>query len=168
MRLVSENLREFSYNRMNHAACENMCWAASMAGLGLAYAGSVGIVHGLGHGISTFYGVHHGLANSAIAIPLERYNESMCPERFAEMARAMGVDIRGMTTVQAADKWFDEMERLFKDLNFETGNLNKRFGVKEGDLEHFITKQYANDFCREGNPRNYNFDECIKLLKDLL
>ena len=35
MKLVSENLREFTCNRMNHQACENMCWAESMAIFGM-------------------------------------------------------------------------------------------------------------------------------------
>jgi len=168
IRLVSENLREFAYNRMNHTACENMCWAASMAGLGLSNGGAVGIVHGFGHGISTLYNVHHGLASAVITLPLERYNEECCPERFAEMARAMGVDTRGMNTIQAADKWFDEIERLLKDLNIETGNLKKQFGVKEEDFDHLITKQYKNDFNREGNPRDFSYDDCMRLLKSLL
>ena len=168
IKLVAENLREFVYNRMNHTACENMCWAQSMASVGIGFGGGVGIVHGLGHGLSALYNVHHGLANAAVAPILARYNEPVCPEKFAEMAAAMGVDTRGMTTIQAADKWFDELERLLKDLNIETGNLNRQFGLKREDFEHIATKQYANDFSREGNPREYNFDDCIKLLEKLL
>jgi formaldehyde dismutase / methanol dehydrogenase len=168
MTLVSENLRDFAFNRMNAQACENMCWAESMAGVGISYGGAVGIVHGIGHGISTLYGTHHGLANAALTLPFERYNEPACPEKFGEMAKAMGVDTRGMTSTQAADKWFDEIERLLKDINIETGNLKKQFGVKEADLDHLVTKQYHNDFCMEGNPRKYNYDEIMKLLKEML
>jgi alcohol dehydrogenase class IV len=153
---------------MNHKACEDMCWAASMAGLGLSNGGGVGIVHGFGHGISTLYNVHHGLAGATVTLPLERYNEECCPERFAQMAQVLGVDIRGMTTIQAADKWFDEIGRLLLDLHIETGNLKKQFGVREEDLEHIIIKQYMNDFNREGNPRDYNFDECLNQFRALL
>jgi alcohol dehydrogenase class IV len=168
MKLVAENLREFTYNRMNHVACENMCWAENMSDIGIGFGGGVGIVHGLGHGLSVLYGVHHGLANAVITLPLERYNEPTCPDKFAEMAEAMGVDTRGMTKMQAADKWFDEIERLLKDLNIETGNLNKQFGFQKKDVEHAILNQYANDFAREGNPRGFNFEDCRKLLEDLL
>lgn len=167
MRLVAENLREFSYNRMNHVACENMCWAASMAGLGLMLGGGVGIVHGLGHGLSVLCNCHHGRASASVAIPLERYNESTCPDKFAEMARAMGVDTGGLTKMQAADKWFDEVEKLLADLNVETGHLNGQFGLQQKDLEH-IVKYYENDFAKEGNPRDFNFEECVKLLEGLL
>ena len=168
IKLVAENLREFTYNRMNHVACENMCWAENMASVGIGFGGGVGLVHGLGHGLSSLYDVHHGLANAVVTLPLERYNESACPEKFAEMAAAMGIDTRGMSKIQAADKWFDEMERLLKDLNIETGNLNKQFGFQKTDVEHVVLNQYANDFTREGNPRDFNYEDCVKLLEDMV
>jgi methanol:N,N-dimethyl-4-nitrosoaniline oxidoreductase len=168
IKLVAENLREFSYNRMNHVACENMCWAESMASVGLGFGGGVGIVHGLGHGLSVLHDCHHGLANAVVTIPLERYNEPSRPNQFAEMAEAMGVDTRGLTKMQAADKWFDETERLLSDLNIRTGNLNEQFDLQKKEVEHIVKWQYANDFAREGNPRDFNFDDCVRLLESML
>jgi methanol:N,N-dimethyl-4-nitrosoaniline oxidoreductase len=167
IQLVAENLREFSYNRMNHMACEKMCWAESMGGVGMNLGGGAGIVHGLGHQIGALTDCHHGLANGVLVIPGERYNEAACPDRFAEMASAMGVDTRGMTKMQAADKWFDEVERLLADLNIKTGHLNEQFGFQQKDVEHIVTI-YSNDFCKEGNPRDFNFEECIELLESML
>jgi alcohol dehydrogenase class IV len=103
-----------------------------------------------------------------VTIPLERYNEPSCPNRFAEMAEAMGVETKGLTINQAADKWFDEIERLLSDLNIRTGHLNEQFGLQKKELEHIVRWQYSNDFAREGNPRSYNFEDCIKLLEDML
>jgi alcohol dehydrogenase class IV len=168
LKLIAENLREFTYNRMNHVACENMCWAESMAGVSLGYGGGVGIVHGLGHGLSVLYDCHHGRASAVVTIPLERYNEPACPDKFAEMAAAMGVDTKGMSKMQAADKWFDEIERLLSDLNIKTGHLTEQFGLQRKDLEHIVRWQYEKDFARQGNPREFNFDECVKLLEDML
>ncbi len=168
IKLIAENLREFSYNRMNQKACENICWASSLAALGLCMGGGVGIVHGLGHGISVLRGAHHGLANAVITIPMERYNQGVCPEKFGEMAQAMGVDTRGMTKMQASDKWFDEVERLLKDLKIQTGNLNKQFGLTKEDCAHIVKYQYSNDFAAEGNPRDYHYEECLSLLESLL
>jgi len=168
LKLVAENLREFTYNRMNHVACENMCWAASMGTVSMGFGGGAGIVHGLGHGLSVLCDCHHGLANASVTIPLERYNEPVCPDKFAEMAAAMGVDTKGMSKMQAADKWFDEVERLLSDLNIRTGHLNERFGLQRKDLEHIVKWQYENDFGRQGNPRDFVFEDCVKLLEDML
>jgi alcohol dehydrogenase class IV len=168
IKLIAENLREFSANRMNYKACENMCWAACMAGVGLGFGGGVGLVHGLGHGLSVLCNVHHGLANAAVALGMERYNQSACPDRFGEMAWAMGVDTNGLSKMQASDKWFDEIERLLGDLDIQSGHLSEQFGLKKEDCPHIVTHQYANDFAREGNPRDYVFDDCVKLLEDQL
>lgn len=169
IKLVAENLREFAYNRMNHVACENIVWASSMSGaVALGLGGGVGLVHGLGHGLSTLYDVHHGLANAVLTPPGERYNQAECPDKFAEMAQAMGVDTRGMTKMQASDAWFVEVERMLKDLNIETGNLNKRFGLKKEDIPHIVKVQHSLDISVQGNPKDYNYDECVALLESQL
>ena len=168
VKMVSDNLREFTYNRMNHKACENMCWAESMAGVSIGFGGGVGLVHGLGHGLSALYDVPHGLASASVTLPLERYNQPSCPQKFAEMAEAMGVDTKGMTKMQASDKWFYEMERLLSDLNIKTGNLKEQFGLERNKIEHIIKMQYEKDFCVEGNPRNFVFQDCVNLLEAML
>ncbi|HEY78858.1 MAG TPA: iron-containing alcohol dehydrogenase [Dehalococcoidia bacterium] len=167
VRIIIENLREFTHNRMNHVACENMCWAENMAAVSLLFGGGGNIVHGFGHQISAVTGAHHGLANAALTIPGYRYNQAACPGKFAELVRAMGADTLGLTKMQAADKWFDEVERLLADLNIRTGHLNEQFGLQQKDVEHIVTV-YSNDFASEGNPRDFNFDECIQLLESLL
>ncbi len=167
MQLVAENLREFVYNRMNHKACENMCWAESMAAVGISFGAGGGIVHGIGGGIGSLTDCHHGLSNAVVTLPGERYNEASCPEKFAEMARAMGVDTRGMTRIQAADKWFEEMERFLRDLNIQTGNLYSQFGLQEGDAKEIVSR-YEHEFVRQGNPRDFNFEETQQLVKSML
>ncbi len=169
IKLIAENIREFAYNRMNHTACENIVWAASLSGsLGLNTGAGQGVVHGLMHGLSAMYGSHHGLVNAAFTIPGERYNQSVCPDKFAEMAQAMGVDTRGMTRIEASDAWFKEVERMLDDLNIETGNLNKQFGLKKEDIPHIITKQHAGSMLVQGNPRDYNYEELVELLESQL
>lgn len=167
IQLVSENLRDFTYNRMNNTACERMCWAATMGGIAIGFGAGAGIVHGLGHQLGALTDCHHGLANAVIALAGERYNQPACIDKFAAMAGAMGVDTRGMTELQAADRWFDEMEKLLKDLEITPGHLNEQFGLQEKDLEHII-KIYSNDFCSQGNPKEFNAEECLKLLKSIL
>ena len=168
IKLVAENLREFAWNRGNNVACEKMVWATALSGsLGLGSgSGAAGIVHGIGHGLSAVCNIHHGLANAVLTIPMERYNQNVCPDRFAEMAEAMGVDTRGMTKMQAADKWFEETERLLSDLNIQTGNLNKQFGLEKKDCAHIIKTHYRAPGM--GNPRDYSYEEAVQLLESLL
>jgi formaldehyde dismutase / methanol dehydrogenase len=168
IKLIVENLREFAYNKMNYKACENICWASCSAGVALGFGGGVGIVHGLGHGLSVLYDIHHGLANAVVTLGLERYNQKCVPDKFAEMARAMGVDTTGMTKMEASDMWFYETERLLNDLGIKSGSLKEQFGMKKEDIAHIVKYQYENDFARQGNPRDFNFDESVQLLEEQL
>lgn len=168
IKLIAENLREFALNPSNHVAAENMVWASCAAAVGLGFGGGVGIVHGLGHGISCLCDAHHGHANAVITLEMERYNQKCAPEKFGEMARAMGVDTTGMTKMEASDMWFAETERLLDDLEVQTGNLTEQFGLKKEDIPHIVKYQYENDFARQGNPRDFDFDESVQLLEEQL
>ena len=165
--LVYKNVRDFVYNRMNNTACERMCWAATMGGIAIGFGAGAGIVHGLAHQVGALTDCHHGLSNAVMTLAGERYNQPAAIDKFAAMTRAMGIDTRNMTEWQAADRWFDEIEQLLKDLEITPGQLNKQFGLQEKDLEHII-KIYSNDFCSQGNPKEFNAEEVLQLLKSVL
>jgi methanol:N,N-dimethyl-4-nitrosoaniline oxidoreductase len=165
--LVYKNLREFAYNRMNNTACERMCWAATMGGIAIGFGAGAGIVHGLGHQIGALTDCHHGRVNAVIMLAGERYNQPAIIEKLAALTRTMGIDTIGMTEWEAADRWFDEIEQLLKDLEITSGQLKKQFGLQEKDLEH-IVNVYHNDFCSQGNPRDFNKEELIGVLKSQL
>ena len=165
--LVYKNIREFTYNRMDNNACERMCWASTMGGIAIGFGAGAGIVHGLGHQISALTDCHHGRINAVMMLAGERYNQPAIIEKLAALTRAMGIDTTGMSEWEAADRWFDEIEQLLKDLEITPGQLNKQFGLKEADLER-IVKVYSNDFCSQGNPREFNHEECIAVLKSAM
>lgn len=162
--LVYKNLREFVYNRMDSVACERMCWAATMGGIGIGFGAGAGIIHGLGHQISAVTDCHHGRVNAVLMLAGERYNQPAIIGKLAAMTRAMGIDTSGLTDWEAADIWFEEIEQLLADLEITPGQLKKQFGLKEADLEH-IVKVYSNDFCSQGNPRAFDHDEVLNVLK---
>ncbi len=165
--LIYQNLREFTYNRMDNNACERMAWASTMGGIGIGFGNGAGIVHGLGHQISALTDVHHGRINGVLMLAGERYNQPAALDKFAAMTRAMGIDTTNMSNLEASDRWFYEIERLLKDLEITPGQLNKQFGLEEKDFDH-IVKVYSNDFCSQGNPKLFNYDECIGILKSAL
>jgi alcohol dehydrogenase class IV len=165
--LISNNIRDFVFNRMNSNACERMCWASTMGGIAIGFASGAGIVHGLGHQISALKDVHHGHINAIITLAGERYNQPAAIDKFAAMTRAMGIDTTGMTEWEVADRWFDEIEILLEDLEITPGYLADQFGLEEKDLEHMVDI-YSNDFCSQGNPREFNKEEVMAMLKRIL
>ena len=165
--LVYKNVREFTYNRMNNVACERMCWAATMGGIGIGFGAGAGIVHGLAHQIGAVTDAHHGFTNAAMTLAGERYNQPAAIEKFAAMTRAMGIDTSGLTEWEAADLWFDEIELLLADLEIKPGRIAEQFGVQEQDLDH-IVNIYRNDFCSQGNPKEFDYEEVMALLKRVM
>ncbi len=165
--LIYKNLRQFVFDRMNKEACERVAWASTMASIAIGFGNGAGIVHGLGHQISALKDVHHGRINAVLMLAGERYNQPAIIEKLAAMTRAMGIDTSNMSELEASDRWFVEIERLLKDLEITPGQLNKQFGVEEKDLDH-IVKVYSNDFCSQGNPKFFDYDECISLLESVL
>jgi alcohol dehydrogenase class IV len=79
----------------------------------------------------------------------------------------MGIDTTGMSEWEIADRWFDEMEQLLRDLEIKPGCLADQFGLREKDLEH-IVNVYQNDFCSQGNPKEFDFQEVLSLLKQVM
>lgn len=165
--LIYKNLRQFTFDRMNKDACERVTWAATMASIAIGFGNGAGIVHGLGHQISALTDCHHGRINAVMMLAGERYNQPTIIDKLAALTRAMGVDTTGMTEWEAADCWFDEIEQLLKDLDITPGHISEQFGVQEKDLEHII-KVYSNDFCSQGNPKEFNHDEILALLKRVM
>jgi alcohol dehydrogenase class IV len=165
--LIYKNLREFTYNRMNNNACERMCWASTMGGIAIGFGAGAGIVHGLGHQISALTDCHHGRINAVLMLAGERYNQPAITEKLAALTRAMGIDTTGMSELEAADRWFDEIEQLLKDLEITPGHVSEQFGLQEKDLEQ-IVNVYSNDFCSQGNPREFNRDEVLALMKRVM
>jgi len=86
-------------------------------------------------------------------------------ETVADECKAAGIE---KALIEASDRWFQEVERLLKDLDIQTGNLNSQFGLTKEDCAHIIKYQYSNDYAREGNPRDYNYEEIYDLFTSLL
>jgi len=165
--LIYKNLREFTYNRMDHDACERMCWASTMGGIGIGFGAGAGIVHGLGHQVSALTDCHHGRINAVMMLAGERYNQPAIIGKLATLVRAMGIDTTGLTDWEASERWFEEIEQLLEDLEIQPGHLTEQFGVQEKDLDK-IVRVYANDFCSQGNPREFNYDEVMDLMRSVL
>lgn len=166
IKLISENLREAYGNPRNDKAIENMAWAQSIAAMSYNMGGGMGMVHGLAHMVSVIKDAHHGLTNAIMCLPVERFNVVAVPDRFAEIAQAMGVDTRGLTKVQAADKAIEEMERLGNDVGITDISL-KQFNFTDKDVEHSV-KWALNDLSYEGNPRDMTGDDIRKMMKAMM
>ena len=63
-----------------------------------------GAVHALGHQLSSRYGMPHGAAMSVLMPHILNFNVAACPDRIANIAVALGVDVDGLGKTEAARK----------------------------------------------------------------
>jgi alcohol dehydrogenase class IV len=166
IKLLSENLRQGYANPMNDVAMENLIWAQFIASMSYNMGGGMGMVHGLAHMVSVLKNLHHGHANALMMLPVERFNVLACPERFKEIGEAMGLDVRYMNPVQAADKTLEEIERLRNDVGIGPVSL-KDYDFTEADIEH-TAKWASNDLSMEANPRDMSKDDIRSIMRSCL
>jgi alcohol dehydrogenase class IV len=155
------NLRQSANNRNNDKAIEQMVWAEMAAAYSFNSAG-LGIVHSMAHAMGGLYDAPHGLCNAIALIDVSRLNLPACPERFAMMARAAGIDTRGLSDIKAGEKFIDMMQELKDDLGITTTFAD--LGLQDKDLDG-LSKFAAADICSEGNPVDIGFENMRAVFK---
>ena len=158
---IFANLRQSANNRNNDKAVEQMVWAEMAAAYSFNSAG-LGIVHSMAHAMGGLYDSPHGLCNAIALVDVSRLNLPACPERFAMMARAAGINTNGISDMKAGEMFIDMIQELKDDLNITTtfGDL----GLKEKDLDG-LSKFAAADICSEGNPVDIGFENMRAVFK---
>lgn len=86
--IISRSLRQACEN--DPKGREDMALGQYMTGMAFSNVG-LGVVHGMAHPLSAFYGTPHGVANAVLLPYVMRYNAEYTGEKFREIARVMGV-----------------------------------------------------------------------------
>lgn len=166
IKLLNENLRQGYANPANDVAIENLAWAQMIASMSYNMGGGMGMVHGLAHMLSVIKDLHHGYTNALMMMPVERFNVVACPERFQEIGEAMGLDVRYMNPVDAADVTLEAIEQLRNDVGIPQVPF-KEFDFTEEDVEH-TAKWAINDISKESNPRDMSAEQIKNIMRSCI
>lgn len=115
IRMINRSLKTAVEDGQNLKAREDMLVASMMAGTAFSLNG-LGACHAMAHQLSAYFDMPHGLANAIILPRVMKFNLSACLEKFADIAQAMGADIRDMALQQAAEKALELVEKLAVDV----------------------------------------------------
>lgn len=143
-------------------AINNMGVAQYIAGMGFSNVG-LGIVHSMAHQLGAVYDTSHGLANAVLLPYVMRYNGEVCPDRFVDMGRAFGLDMNGVTGMDAVMKVVNAIQELNQKLGIPA-HL-KEVGVKEEDIP-MLSEKAMNDVCTGGNPRETSVADIEKIYRE--
>lgn len=111
-------------------AREQMMLGCVITGFGFSNA-NLGLVHAIAHTLSAHFHLAHGMANAAVLPYVMEFNADGCPEKMAELARAIGLTMSGN---MEDDKYLlaGELLHLVQKLGIKT--LSEQ-GITEQDLD---------------------------------
>ncbi|ELT7697326.1 L-threonine dehydrogenase [Vibrio vulnificus] len=153
--LIQAHLRTAVAHGGDIEAREQMAYAQFMAGMAFNNA-SLGYVHAMAHQLGGFYDLPHGVCNAILLPHVQRYNAQVCPERLRDVAKAMGVNVEGMSAEQGADAAIEAIVQLAKDVGIPTGI--RELGAKLEDIPT-LADNALKDACGFTNPKQATHEE---------
>lgn len=165
IRMIKDHLATAVEHGSDLNARSQMLVAANLAGVAFDHA-MVGIVHAMSHSVGAVAHVPHGMVNSILLPFGMEYNFEVCKDRYAGIAKRLGVDTGGMSTEEAARAAVDRIRALRTRLK-ELSGLPDRLrdaGVKETDLPA-IAELSVQDGAGFYNPREVVGNEVLEALK---
>ena len=162
IRLIAENLRQAASSDHNHDATEQMLVASALAGIAFSQT-LLGNVHAMSHPVSGHYGVPHGVANAVLLTRIMEFNLIACPERFAEIAVALGEDVSGLSDMEAAEASVDAIDSMSTELGIPE-NLTE--AGAESDGISIMAEDAMKSVNIQLNPRKTTLENVVALYEE--
>jgi alcohol dehydrogenase class IV len=162
MELLSKNLRMAYANGENLAARSCVLEGSLLAGIAFANAG-VGAVHAFAYPLGGEFHLAHGLTNTLMLPYVMRYNILGCPSKFAQMAKAFGEKVEGISELIGAEIAVRFIERLSDDIRVP--RRLRDVGIPEDAIPRLaeaamkVTRLLAN------NPRKVTLEDAVAIYK---
>jgi Alcohol dehydrogenase, class IV len=147
-------------------AREEMSTAAFEAGVCINNA-SVTLVHGMSRPIGALFHVAHGISNAMLIKECMEYVLDGCYDRFATIAKTIGVADESNSDEEAANIFLQELVKICKYCNIPT---LAEYGINKEEF-HAVIDKMAQDAMDSGSPSNtikaVTKEDLIKIYKRL-
>lgn len=162
--LIAEYLPVAVANGADMVARDKMAYAQFLAGMAFNNA-SLGYVHAMAHQLGGFYNLPHGVCNAILLPHVQQFNLIGCADRLRKVAIALGENVEGLSTFDAAQKAIDSIKKLSASIGIPSGLAE--LNVKEEDFEIMATNAKL-DACQATNPRTATLEEVIQIFKNAM
>jgi len=162
--LIGRSLKVVCANGQNRAARADMLYGSMLAGMALANA-RLGGVHGMAHPLGERFHISHGVICGLLLPWVMVYNVDYAKEKYAAVARLLGIDTRGMDDEQAAQAAIEAIRALFAEIGIPS-RLSP-FGVTEADFPVIIAESLPSGSLKH-NPRPLAAQDVEAILKAAL
>jgi len=147
--LIASNLRRAWCNGEDLEARSNMMLAATLAGIAFNNS-SVTLIHGMSRPIGAVFHIAHGISNAVLLPVWAEYTYIAKAEKFAQVAKAMGENISGLSVQQAAQKALDAIVAICNDVEIPP---IRNLIPDKAEFEKQLPKM-AHDAVASGSPGN--------------
>ncbi|GAB4211917.1 MAG: iron-containing alcohol dehydrogenase [Roseiflexaceae bacterium] len=159
--IISNHLRAATHTGEDMEARGQMLVASCIAGMAFS-SGFLGIVHAMAHSVGGAFEVHHGTANAILLPHGMRFNSVVVPNRYARIARALGVNAGGRPEDDVIADGIAAVVALSSDCGLP---LRLRdVGVTEESLPG-IAETATTDAAIYTNPRHATDEEVLEILR---
>lgn len=164
--LSAVNLPLVYQDPKNVDAWEKVALANTLAGMAIDGSGTT-LPHGMEHPVSGLYDAPHGEGLAALYVAILQFTYQAVPEKFADIAQAMGADIRGLSTIQAAEKCISCVKELMAKVGMPP--RLKDFGATEQDLDWLSDQALSTMKANlDNHPRTPSRDELKEIYRQSL
>lgn len=149
IRLISSNLLPSIASLNDLELRSNVMQGSLQAGLAFSNA-ILGATHAMAHSLGGALDIAHGECNAILLDHVIAFNLPTAPERFEHIAEAMGLDLRGKTSIQKKSALLNHIRELKSAAG--VARTLKELGVGRDDVK-FLTDHALKDPCMATNPR---------------
>lgn len=160
--MISDNLLKAYEDGTNKEARRNMMIASTIGGMSFI-SSNVGAVHAFAETVGAWFDTPHGVANSLFLPYIMEFNIPACPERYADIADAMGIERESnMSDEEYAYKACEYVKELNKKLHIPV--MKEIKGISEDKFEE-IAERSARNVLSQDNARTITKEDYLELIK---
>ncbi len=163
IRLIGEYLPKVYDDPGDLDSWDKVALANTLAGMAISCAGTT-LPHAMEHPLSGLLNIVHSEGLAAIYLPIMEYTYLSLPQKFADIAAAMGEDIKGLPVEVAAQKSIGAVAKIMAKVNLHP--TLTELGVKEEHIEwltnNALTLMKA---VMENNPKIPTADEVKEIYR---
>lgn len=147
-------------------AKNQMLIAAFYAGIAITASGTTA-VHALSYPLGGKYHIPHGVSNAMMLVPVMKFNEPECRERFAKVYDRAAHGNNPSLSQEEKSKWvINRLDEIVKHLEIPTSL--KDYGVPAKDLEVLVASGMDVQRLLVNNMREVTADDARKLYQEIM
>ena len=163
-RLIEKNLENVCGENTPEARTD-MLTAAFYAGIAISASGTTG-VHALSYPLGGRYHVPHGIANAVLLMPVMRFNEPACRDRFALLYDRIRPG-QPLTTNAEKSAWIlQRMQQIIENIGIKPSL--KEYGVSRKDIESLADSAMQVTRLLNNNLRPITLDDAKNIYEQIM